>query len=76
MGVIVIIFAIMSYFYVYITPTGYEEQPGDTIGLVGEDEDKKEYIEGAPPQRTADATSPGGGSYQGGDPPTAEADLK
>ncbi|XP_022110744.1 solute carrier family 15 member 1-like isoform X2 [Acanthaster planci] len=39
MGVIVIIFAIMAYFYVYITPSGHDEdQREDMSGLVGKED--------------------------------------
>ena len=62
MGVIIVIFAIMSYFYVYITPQGYDVHQGDEHGLIptgNKDED-----EGDAPKSTA----PSGveGSYQGG----------
>ncbi|XP_038072329.1 solute carrier family 15 member 2-like isoform X2 [Patiria miniata] len=40
MGVVVIIFAIMAYFYVYITPSGHDEATREDLsGLVNKEED-------------------------------------
>ncbi|XP_072033904.1 solute carrier family 15 member 2-like isoform X2 [Amphiura filiformis] len=64
MTLIVIIFAIMSYFYVYITPQGYEEH--DEHGLLPSGH-KDEEEEVPPKTPDGDGAIAMEGSYQGGD---------